>query len=574
MLTRDASIDTTSSLDDVSAGVGFLTKPDLDTKDEEKPDNTPYVTQTKTQYVKWNKGVYKAKQKEIPTDMKPLHTATMSGSPSTIKSLLAKGADPDQQDEMGKVALHIASKALDVKIMKILLDHGADVNKLDMFKMNALHYVLLSGKRNRSNQVIQCMELLISKKVDVNAVEVTGQTALHFAAIRSEEKWVEVLIKNGAFFSGGQTDEASSLYIAIKNCDKSVISCLDTCITGPDGKMNEETLSMKKASSKVSEVMLNYEHLQGYHQEGDDSKTDPTAFFMSILDLKKNNDDPNFHNSVKKIFMHPSTQAYVFYEWFNVKWLYYSLVLFSHFIYSMIYSFYAVMIYKYICTPQPREVHSFKDFFGTLSSETACNMDSNHDAFPNSSCIAVVCWLLLIPFTCVFVISELTVVGQKLSNMKTPNTSTFLTTLWNYCTNLESLLSWLLIYSFCTISFHQNPFAILSGSKKFMVARYQYHASALGVFITWFQLMLMIGRATDLGLYVGMLKKVTKTITKVLSAYISLVIGFVLSFFILLDDQDHSFASRFATMIIKVIVKKPFIYHLFFRISPKNNRLY
>ena len=561
MLTRDASIDTTrsdASLENESSTTGFLTKPDLgSSKEEDPPDNKPYVPPTKTQYVKWNKGNYKARQKDIPTDLKPLHTATIYGNHSTIKALLAKGADPDQQDDMGKVALHIASKALDVKIMKLLLDNGADVNKLDMLRMNALHYVLLSGKKNRTNQVIQCMDLLISKNVDVNAIEITGQTALHFAAIRSEERWVEVLIRNGAFFSGNHADEpeASSLYTAIKNCPKSIISCLDTCIIGPDGKMNEDKLSMKKASSKASpEVMLNFEHLQGSNQEREGVKTDPTAFFMSILDLKKNNDDPNFHNAVKNIFMHPSTQAYVFFKWSNAKWLYYSLVLFSHLMYSLIYSFYAVMIYKYICTPGPQEVKTFDNFMEVLSSETTCNIDSNHEAFDGSSTLAVICWLLLIPFTCVFVVSELTKVGQKLSNLKTPNVSTFLNTLWNYFTDLESLLSWLLIYSFCTISFHQNPFSVLAGSGTFQVARYQYHASAYGVFITWLLLMLMIGRATELGLYVGMLKTVTKTLTKVLSAYISLIIAFVLSFFILLDEQ-HTFATSFSTMIIKVIRK-------------------
>ena len=554
---RDASIDTTksdASQDNLSLNTGFLTKPDLSAKEEEPPDATPYVPPTKTQYVKWNKGNYKARQKDIPTDTKPLHTATMTGSASTIKALLVKGADPNQQDDMGKVALHIASKALDVKIMKLLLDHGADVNKLDKQNMNALHYVVLSGKRNRSNTVIQCMDLLISKKVDVNAVECTRQTALHFAAIRSEEKWVEVLIKNGAIFSGMHTDkqEDSSLYLAIKNCSGSIISCLDMCIVGPDGKMNEDRLSIKKASTKASsEVMLNYEHLQGNKPDMDDCKSDPTAFFMTILDLKKNNDDPSFHNSVKDIFMHPSTQAYVFFKWFNAKWLYYSLVLFSHLIYSLIYSFYAVVIYKYICKPEPQDVNSLNNFMEVLSTETTCKIDPNNEAFWNSSWTAVLCWLLLIPFTCVFVVSELTKAGQKLSNMKTPNVSTFLRTLWDYFTDLESLLSWLLIYSFCTISFHQNPFLILTESKSFKVARYQYHASAYGVFITWLLLMLMIGRATELGLYVGMLKTVTKTLTKVLSAYITLIIAFVLSFFILLDEQ-HTFATSFSTMIIKV----------------------
>ena len=120
-----------------------------------------------------------------------------------------------------------------------------------------------------------------------------------------------------------------------------------------------------------------------------------------------------------------------------------------------------------MCSPEAKPVESFRKFMDILSTETTCTMESAHEPFPNSSYIAVICWLLLIPFTFVFIVSELTKVGQKISNLKTPNFSTCLCALWEYCTNLESLLSWLLIYSFCVISFHQNPFAILTGSKTF-----------------------------------------------------------------------------------------------------------
>ena len=510
-------------------------------------------------YVKWGKGKYTARSRDVPTDIRPLHTSTQTGSYGTIKSLLATGADPNEQDDMGKAPLHIASKALDVKIMKLLIDSKADVNILDMLQMNPLHYVLLSGKRNRSKAVVECMELLLSKNVNVNAIEITGQTALHFAAIRSEEKWVDVLIRNGAYFCGRSNDESSSLYIVIKNCPNCIMTTLDTCIIGPDGRMNEDKLSMKQTSAKgFSEIMLNFEHLQHGSWNTPTIKCDPTVFFMNILDLKKNNDDPNFHLAVKDIFMHPSTQSYVYFRWFKAKWLYYSLVLLSHLVYSSLFSAYSVILYKNICKPIAYPTDDWQSNIVALSNETTCFIEDLKDGDESvvedhwtDFLIAIICWLLLIPFTFIFVVKELTKVTQQLSSLKSYNVSTFFKTLLNYIVDAETLLSWLIIYSFFIISFHENPFNILTNTKTFTVARYQYHVSAYGVFMTWLLMMLMIGRATELGLYVGMLKKVTKTFIKFLGAYVCLIIAFMLSFYILLEGQ-HTYANNFLTMGIKV----------------------
>jgi hypothetical protein len=264
-----------------------------------------------------------------------------------------------------------------------------------------------------------------------------------------------------------------------------------------------------------------------------------------------------FHDAVKNIFMHASTQAYVCFKWSQAKWLYYTLVLFSHLVYSVLYTTYAVIIYKNICKPEAQQTKGeFNVIWSALSTETSCRFVHEHENQTSGDhsfegVIAIICWMMLLPFTCVFVVSELTKVGQHLSNLKKYTARNFLKTLLNYFLDIESMLGWLLIYSFCIISFHESPFDILKNNKEFKVARYQYHACAYGVFITWCLLMLMIGRATELGLYVGMLKTITKTFTKFLSAYICLILAFVLSFFILLNEQ-HTFADSFPTMIIKV----------------------
>ena len=509
---------------------------------------------TKRHYVKWGVGAHKTKTVDIPKDNRPLHVATQTGSYSTLEDLLANKFDPNEQDDMGKSALHIASKALDTKIMKLLIDYKADVNLPDMLKMTPLHYVLLSGKRNRSKLVVECIQLLIDNKVNINAKEVTGQTALHFAAIRSEETWVDVLIRNGAYFCGKSQDGSSSLYHIIKNCPKSLINCLDMCITGMDGKMNEDKLSMKQTSSKPnSEIMLDYEHLQRNDPDNSTIKNDPTTFFMSILNLKKNNNDPAFQSTVKHIFKHPSTKAYVYYKWFKARWMFYTLILFSHLMYSVLLSTYSVLLYKEICKPEPSP--DGLSNFDKLWVEKPCRLkedkgspqeENDFTDFSLNVEVALSCWIILIPFTFIFIIKELTKVGQNLSAMKKTHFQPFLKQIL-HIVDAESFLSWMIICCFCIISFHENPY----DKKEFQIKRYQYHVSAYGVFMTWLLMLLMIGRATELGIYVGMLKTVTITFMKFFAAYIFLILSFVLSFFILLEGQ-HTFANSFPTMIIKV----------------------
>ena len=561
MMDRNGSVDTNKTNKSSTTSLEDNAAPFLSTTQQSAAETTVNVEKPRTNYVKWGTGNHKARRRDIPTDTRPLHTATQTGSVSTIKSLLSRvDADVNEEDNMGKSPLHIASKALDVRIMRLLIDYNADVNKLDKLQMNPLHYVLLSGKRNRSKAVIDCMELLISKGVNVNAVDVTGQTALHFAAIRSQEEWVDVLVRNGAQFCGRLNDESSSLYIAIKNCPNSIMTNLDICIVGFDGRMNEDKLSIKNSIKTNAEIMLNYEHLQTKNPVYPAIKNDPTVFFMNILDLKKNNDDPNFQTSIRNIFLHPATQAYIYFRWFKAKWLYYTMVLLAHFLYSILLSTYGVLVYKDICKPEPDPFENWIDGFKTLSRETTCTVIDENENIDHwtETLIAIACWVMLIPFNCVFVVKELTKVGQQLSNLKSYNVGSFLKALLNYITDAESFLSWLIIYSFFIVGFHEFALEFLTtystqATNNFNVARYQYHVCAYGLFMTWLLMMLMIGRSTELGLYVGMLKTVSKTFMSVLSSYICLVLAFVLSFFILFNDQ-HTFADSFPTMIIKVSV--------------------
>ena len=47
-------------------------------------------------------------------------------------------------------------------------------------------------------------------------------------------------------------------------------------------------------------------------------------------------------------------------KWSQIKWLYYILMLLTHFIYSITYSVYAVLVFKTLCTPELMVIHKWR----------------------------------------------------------------------------------------------------------------------------------------------------------------------------------------------------------------------
>ena len=60
-----------------------------------------------------------------------LHAAAQSGDVSTIRALLAKGADPDARDPAGRTPAHVAAFASHDAALRALAAAGADMNALE-----------------------------------------------------------------------------------------------------------------------------------------------------------------------------------------------------------------------------------------------------------------------------------------------------------------------------------------------------------------------------------------------------------------------------------------------------------
>ena len=124
-----------------------------------------------------------------------LKLASEKGYLDLVKILLEHGADVNSTTgDYDYTALMYASKYEHIKIVQILLKHGADVNIQNRNGFTALIYASENG-------FVKIVKMLLEHKADVNIQENNGETALTTSI--SHEKpgtntIVELLLKNGA----------------------------------------------------------------------------------------------------------------------------------------------------------------------------------------------------------------------------------------------------------------------------------------------------------------------------------------------------------------------------------------
>lgn len=93
-----------------------------------------------------------------------------------VRLLLAAGANPAAQDaENHQTALHTASAANDVELVKIILDAGVNANLRNVHGTIPLHLALAKGAK-------PCVELLLAAGADCNLQDEEGDNAFHIAA--------------------------------------------------------------------------------------------------------------------------------------------------------------------------------------------------------------------------------------------------------------------------------------------------------------------------------------------------------------------------------------------------------
>jgi serine/threonine-protein phosphatase 6 regulatory ankyrin repeat subunit B len=150
-----------------------------------------------------------------------LHAASDAGHLNVVKRLLEHGANLESRDSRDKTALHTASEAGHLDIVKWLLEHGADLESTNYQDKTALYIASESGQ-------LEILQFLLQNhaKPDSIATYENQRNALHIASINGHLEIVELLLKNNLDPNVADRLEETALHHAAENGHSAVVKCL------------------------------------------------------------------------------------------------------------------------------------------------------------------------------------------------------------------------------------------------------------------------------------------------------------------------------------------------------------
>jgi ankyrin repeat protein len=179
----------------------------------------------------------------------PLHLAALTGEDAVAKALVEHQADVNARlqlpgrllqsyfsykpelmygrtNHIGATPFLLASKAVDVELMRYLVTHGANPGLTTQTQTTAMQLAAGIGKREQSDfyahvhfykwdedKAIAAIKYLISLGFDVNQVNEFGETPLHGAAGHSALKLIRFLIAQGADINAANWADQTPLRI-------------------------------------------------------------------------------------------------------------------------------------------------------------------------------------------------------------------------------------------------------------------------------------------------------------------------------------------------------------------------
>ena len=256
------------------------------------------------------------------------------------------------------------------------------------------------------------------------------------------------------------------------------------------------------------------------------------------------------------LLKHPLSEAFLHLKWKQIQYMHIAFIIFTHLVYSVVYTIYALMVFVQLC--RPNSYDNFIDIRWNITSNVTCkfhpsgdpmSVDTEYNTYRKKAMLAQVSWVFLIMFTLIYVVNE---------SIK------IFTNLRDYFSKWDSYIDLILIFSFPLISFHEDPFV-----EVFSMRLWQFHMAAAGCFLSWLQMMFLIGKLPKFGKYVQMFRSVRENfgvrffhvlptfrtvaygVFNFLIAYVFLLVAFAVSFMIIFPQSDAF--QILPTAVVKVL---------------------
>ena len=154
-----------------------------------------------------------------PKGRTPLMLAAAKGYSRVVKVLLNKGADVSIVDDDGYTALLVSAKCGHLAVTKLLLKAGADLEATTSNGFTLLHMAVGNGH-------LEVLRELLKTDADLEATTSNGFTPLHLAAQKGHLGVVAALVKAGADIEVTNSKGFTPLHLAVGNGHLEVVAAL------------------------------------------------------------------------------------------------------------------------------------------------------------------------------------------------------------------------------------------------------------------------------------------------------------------------------------------------------------
>jgi len=120
------------------------------------------------------------------------HLSILSRDIEIIKLILKHSEKTiiiNSRTDNGKTPLHYAVNLQEIKIVKLLLENGANIDLQDYeHEYNILHYAINFGSK-------ELVEFCLTNNIDINRQDIFGNTALHYSVIEGNNEILNMVIE-------------------------------------------------------------------------------------------------------------------------------------------------------------------------------------------------------------------------------------------------------------------------------------------------------------------------------------------------------------------------------------------